>query len=90
MLPQAVTKTHLSVISGVTPAGKLLTQVHAESIKGPAVARFLAHVQHQLGSSVSVVWDQASIHRSQPVRELLGTARRSGMEVVFLPGGCDS
>src|SRR5438067_4090284 len=79
VLPEAATRKHLSVISGVTLAGRLWTQVQDESIKGPAVVRFLAHLQRHLGPKLLVVWDRASIHWGEPVQEFLAAPAADGI-----------
>jgi transposase len=86
VLPETATKEHLSVISGVTRTGELWTQSQDESFKGPAVVRFLAHLQRCLGPKLLVAWDRASIHRGEPVREFLAAQPAAGIEVVLLPG----
>jgi transposase len=73
---------HLSVISGITPAGKLLLQVHEHAIRGEQVVDFLEHLlRHQTGKLL-VIWDGASIHRCQAIKQFLadGGAERIWLE----------
>jgi len=86
VLPETATREHVSMISGVTPAGTLWTHSQDESIKGPAVVRFLMHLQRHLGPRLLVAWDRASIHRGQPVEQFLAAPPADGIEVVPLPG----
>jgi hypothetical protein len=41
VLHHVLTRDHLSVISGITPAGQLLLQIRNRSLRGPDVVRFL-------------------------------------------------
>jgi len=52
-----LTRDHLSVISGVTPDGKLL-----------------------------VIWDGASIHRGQPIKDFLAAGAAHRLRLEVLPG----
>ena len=85
LLREEATRAHLSVISGVTPEGRLFTQLQETTIKGTEGVRFLRHLERQLGGRLLVVWDGAAIHRSQPVREFLTTEAGSGIELAALP-----
>lgn len=85
VLREEATRAHLSVMSGVTPAGKLVTAMQETAFKGPDVVRFLKHLERQLGGQLLVVWDGASIHRSRPVTEFLATELGAGIELLPLP-----
>lgn len=86
VLQEETTRAHLSVISGVTPNGKLFTAIQETAFKGPAVVRFLQHLKRQLGGPLLVVWDGAPIHRSRVVTEFLTTDQGAGIELLPLPG----
>jgi transposase len=79
------TRDHLSVMTGLTPRGRLLTLVRGEALHSGHCAEFLARLL-RAGGRWLVVWDGSPIHRGQPVRELLaaGGARRVHLE--RLPG----
>ena len=85
-LTETVTRDHLSVISGVTPTGKVYLNIHAGSISGREVVRFLAHLERHIAGRLLVIWDGASIHRNHQVREFLAAGHASRMELVQLPG----
>jgi transposase len=51
------TRDHLSVMAGVTPAGKLYTLVRPESLTSAHSVVFLEHVLRQTGKKLLVVWD---------------------------------
>ena len=76
------THDHLSVMSAITPQGKLFSLIRGEALTGEASRRFLKHVHHQLGRKLLVIWDGAAIHRNRGVRQFLaeGGARRIHLE----------
>lgn len=86
VLRAPLTHDHLSVISGVTAEGRLVTRVQAEAFTGATVVDFLRHLLRKIRGNVLVVWDGAPIHRCQAVKDFLagGTARRLHLE--RLPG----
>jgi transposase len=66
-----LTRDHLSVISAITPAGKLYLAMQPQAYKSPAVVRFLQHLLRQIPGKLLVLWDGAPIHRGQPVKDFL-------------------
>lgn len=77
---------HLAVISGVTPQGQLFTQIYQGSITGPRVVRFLRHLQRCLPGPLIVIWDGASIHGSEEVKQFLAAQPGAPILLVSLPG----
>ena len=77
-----LSRKHLSVISGITPAGQLLLQMQARSLRGPDVVRFLQHLLRHIPGQLLVSWDGAPIHRAQVVKDFLaqGGAARIWLE----------
>jgi transposase len=75
---------HLSVISGVTSTGKLYLLQQARAYRGPDVVAFLRHLQRHIAGPLLVVWDGASIHRCQAVKQWLSSAENR-TELVRLP-----
>lgn len=82
VLRALLTRDHLSVISGITPAGQLLLQMRVRSLRGPDVVRFLRHVLRHIHGKLLVIWDGAPIHRAQVVKDFLarGDAARIWLE----------
>ena len=64
-----LTRDHLSVMSGITPKGKLYMTVQDRPYKGPDVVNFLRHLLQHIPGKLLVLWDGAPIHRSQVVKE---------------------
>jgi transposase len=64
-------RDHLSVMGGVTPAGKLYTLVRQRPLNGLDSIVFLEHLQRQVAGKLLVIWDGSPIHRSHEVQEYL-------------------
>jgi transposase len=81
-----LTRDHLSVISAITPDGRLFLMVQERPYRSTDVVRFLAHLLRHLCGKLLVIWDGSPIHRGQPVKDFLaqGAARRLHLEQ--LPG----
>lgn len=60
-----------SIISAITPGGKLHYRLYLGSIKSPHVVSFLRHMLGRVRGKVLLFWDGGPIHRSKPVREFL-------------------
>jgi transposase len=85
VLREKQTRDHLSVMGGMTPAGKVYTLARQESLNGLHSVEFLAHLLRVTGERLLVVWDGSPIHRRAAVREFVsGTRGRVWQEA--LPG----
>jgi hypothetical protein len=73
---------HLSAISAITPDGQLLMQVQEQAYTSTEVVRFLHHLLRHIDGKLLIVWDGASIHRSQAIKDFLaqGGAQRIHLE----------
>lgn len=82
ILRTPLTYDHLSVISAVTPNGRLFTHVQDDAFRGPAVVAFLRQLLRQLPGRLLVIWDGASIHHGRAVKDFLaaGAAKRLHLE----------
>lgn len=84
LLREWCTHDHLSVISAITPAGKLYVQVQEHALNGADVAAFLQHLLRHIAGPLYVLWDGAPIHRSTAVQRFL--AEQAGrVQVERLP-----
>jgi transposase len=86
VLDEWQTRDHLSVMAGVTPAGKLYTLVRPESLNSAHSVVFLEHVLRQTGKQLLVVWDGSPIHRWKEVREFLEGTGAHKVQVEPMPG----
>ncbi len=76
---------HLSVISAVTPDGRLLTHIQRESYRGPEIVAFLGQVQRQIAGKLLVIWDGASIHHGEAVKQYLAGGAAARLHLERLP-----
>jgi transposase len=82
ILKVPLTRDHLSAIGAMTLEGKICMQTQDHSYKGPDVVHFLQLLLREIPGKLLVIWDGASIHRSQPVKDFLakGGAKRIHLE----------
>lgn len=86
VLRETVTHDHLSVISGVTPQGRLFLQLHEGTITGVEVVQFLTHLERHLPGPLFVIWDAATIHRNAVVKQFLAAGHAARLHLEQLPG----
>jgi len=75
LIPAWQTRDHLSVMGGVTPAGKVYTLARQESLNGLHSVEFLGHLLRLAGERLLVIWDGSPIHRRAAVREFVSGTR---------------
>ncbi|MDB6068575.1 MAG: Transposase [Pedosphaera sp.] len=79
------THDHLSVMAGLTPAGKIYTLVRQEPLNGLHTVEFLTHLLRLAGAPLLVIWDGSPIHRRKEVREFLRRGVGRQMQIEPLP-----
>ena len=79
-------RDHLSVMAGVTPAGKLYTLVRQKSLTSSESVVFLKHLLVQTGQKLLVIWDGSPIHRWGAVQEFMTTEGAKRVHLEALPG----
>jgi len=85
VLRAKLTRDHLSVMGGMTPAGRVYTLARQESLSGSHSVEFLVHLTRVAAERLLVVWDGSPIHRRTLVREFVsGTHGKVRLET--LPG----
>ena len=85
VLRAPLTHDHLSVISAITPDGRLFTRVQDRAFRGPAVVDFVRHLLRQIAGPLLVVWDGAPIHRSRVVKDFLAQGAAARLHFAQLP-----
>jgi transposase len=85
VLRALLTRDHLSIISGITPAGQLLLQTRDRSLRGPDVVCFLQHLLRHIPGKLLVIWDGAPIHRAQVVKDFLAQRGAARLWLERLP-----
>jgi transposase len=83
--PEKQTRDHLSVMGGMTPAGKVYTLARQESLNGLHTVEFLLHLLRVAGERLLVIWDGSPIHRRAEVKEFVA-GMRGRVWVETLPG----
>ena len=86
VLRERLTRDRLSLMSAITPEGKLLIIEQDRAFKGPDVVRFLKHALRQIPGKLLVVWDGSPIHRAKAVKEFLASGAASRVQLEQLPG----
>ncbi len=76
---------HLSVISALTPDGRLFTHIQEMAFRGPAVVAFLRQLLRQIRGRLLVIWDGAPIHRCQAVKDFLAAGAGQRLHLERLP-----
>ena len=76
---------HLSVIGGVTADGRLSTRIQHDAFTGATVVDFLRPLLRQIRGKLLVVWDGASIHRGQAVKDFLAQGGAARVHLERLP-----
>ena len=79
------THDHLSVMSGVTPQGRLFTMTRYDSLNGLDSIYFLKHLHSRTGHKLLVIWDGSPIHRSVAVRTFLADGAAKQIHLERLP-----
>jgi len=75
VLREKQTRDHLSVLGGLTPAGKVFTLARQESLNSMQCIEFLEHLLRVAGKRLLVIWDGSPIHRRAAVTEFVASTR---------------
>ena len=86
VVDKRLSRDHLSVMAGVTRAGKLYTLVRQKSLKSVESVVFLKHLLVQTGQKLLVIWDGSPIHRWGAVQEFLAAGGAKRVHLEALPG----
>lgn len=85
VLRAPLTYDHLSVISAITPQGRLFAHIEDRAIRGPDIVAFLQQLLRQIPGKLLVIWDGASIHRCQAVKDFLAHGAAKRLHLARLP-----
>lgn len=85
VLKAKASREHLSMISAITPDGRLYTRTLDHAFRTAAVIAFLRHLARMDGGKILVIWDGAPIHRSLALRDFLSMIGDS-IRLERLPG----
>lgn len=73
----------VSTIGAMTTSGQFLQQIHPASIKGQQVISFLKQLLHHVQGKVTVILDNASIHKTKALSAFMLAEERLSLE--YLP-----
>ncbi len=85
VLRAKLTRDHLSVMGGMTPAGRIYTLVRQESLNGLHGVEFLVHLMRVASKRLLVIWDGSPIHRRTVVQEFVSQTHGK-VRLETLPG----
>jgi transposase len=85
VLRAKLTRDHLSVMAGMTPAGKVYTLARRESLNGSHSVEFLVHLMRAADERLLVIWDGSPIHRRGLVHDFVSDTRGK-VRLETLPG----
>jgi transposase len=81
-----LTWDHLSVISAITPDGRLLMMIQKVAFNGTTIVRFLKHLLRHIGGQLLIIWDGLPAHRGQAVKDFLRQGAAQRIHLERLPG----
>jgi len=85
-LNQTCSYAHLSLLGAITPTGSLYLTGQDVAFTGEDIVEFLTYLCHRYRRyNLLIIWDGATIHRSQAVKEFL-TAHPGRVHLERLPG----
>ena len=76
---------HLTVISGITPDGRLFQQVLDHGVRSVDSVRFLWHLLQYIEGKLLVLWDGLPAHRAEIVRQFLKTEHGKRVHLEAFP-----
>jgi transposase len=79
------TRTHLSVIGGVTLDGGLYIQVHDSSIGAHGAVQFVAHLLRYLPGRLLLLWDRSRSHTSAELEEFRKLDTIDRLKIEYFP-----
>jgi transposase len=68
------TRNHLSVMGGVTTAGRAYSLVRPTALNGMHSIEFLVHLGRLVGDRLLVIWDGSPIHRRAELKQFVAEA----------------
>jgi transposase len=77
---------HLSVISAITPDGRLFMMIQEMAFTGDAIVRFLKHLLRLIHGKLLIIWDGLPAHHGQAVKDFLCQGAAQRIHLQRLPG----
>jgi len=86
VLSVKLTRDHLSAIGAITTKGRIFMQSQDHSYKGHDVVRFLKMLLGKIPGKLLIIWDGATIHRCQAIKDFLSAGGAERIHLERLPG----
>jgi transposase len=86
ILSVKLTRDHLSAMGAITPKGRIFMQTQDHAYKGPDVVRFLQMLLRKIPGKLLIIWDGATIHRCQAIKDFLSRGGAERIHLERLPG----
>jgi len=75
----------VKAISAISPDGQLFYQTRDNRFKAMGIVYFLKYLLRQTRRKIILIWDGATIHFSQEVKDFLSTLKPGRLELIKLP-----
>ncbi len=85
VLRAPLTRDHRSVMGAVTADGRVFTHIQEAACTGEPVVAFLRQLLRPIPGKLLVVWDGASIHHGQAVKDFLAAGAAARLHLERLP-----
>jgi transposase len=76
---------HLSVISAITPDGRLFMSIQTVAFTGVAIVGFLNHLLRHIRGQLLIIWDGLPAHHGQAVKDFLRQGATQRIHLERLP-----
>jgi hypothetical protein len=73
-------------MGAITPEGRLFFQRQDHASKGPDVVRFVQMLTRTIPGTLLVIWDGASMHQGQVMKDFLSQEGATRLPLERLPG----
>jgi transposase len=80
-----LTRDHLSVISAISPEGKLYLTMQDTAFDSDGVVAFLKLLLKEITGKLLIIWDGAPIHRSKTIQQFLAAGAAAHIWLARLP-----
>ena len=84
-LIEATRGRRLNILAAMLSTGKLISAKLWQTTTGEAFTGFLTHLREQVGRPLTVILDNASIHKKKSEKHILKYLESIGLKLYFLP-----
>lgn len=85
ILKSPLSRSHFSVMSGISQDGALYVQIQEKSFNGASIVGFLRHLLCHVKGKILLIWDGCPIHRSKEVKKFLSQENHGRIHIERLP-----